>query len=63
MSEFYALQFVSTGFNKNVTVRAVRNKPYSSFEKAKHSLLKVGEGYIKEGHNPIPVWNNTTSLC
>lgn len=58
---FYAMAFYPTGYNKNVTCRAVRTAPYRSLEEAVAALLKVGqEGYVKQEGITKPVWNNVS---
>lgn len=56
---FYAMNFIPTGFNNNVTVRSVRTKPYKSFESAVKALIATKrEGYIKEAGKSRPIWHN-----
>ena len=58
---FYAMQFCPTGFNNNVTVRAVRAKPYTSFEAAVKAVIKAGQGYVKKQGEAKPLWNNVST--
>lgn len=56
---FTAMQFIPTGFNSNVCVRAVRVRPFKSLDAAKNALLKTGnEGYIKQAGVVTPVFHN-----
>lgn len=57
---FYAMQFIPDEFNpRNVIVRAVRAKPFKSFDAAVRAVKKVGhQGYVKEYGKKQPVWDN-----
>ena len=56
---YSAMQFVPTGFNDNVVVRAVRTKPFKSFDSAVRALNRTGrEGYVKMVGHSRPVYNN-----
>lgn len=55
---FYAMQFCPTGFNNNVTVRAVRSQPFKTQSAAVKAVMKRGLGYVKEQGKHKPIWHN-----
>ena len=56
---FYALKFVKGDFGFHV--RAIRVKPYKSFDAAKKAVLKVGSGYVKKYGIKEPVFSNVVN--
>lgn len=53
---YYAMRFVPTEFG--ISVRAVRAKPYNSFEEARAAVIRKGEGYVKKLGEAKPHWTN-----
>lgn len=56
---YQSMQYYPIPFSNNVSVRAVRVKPFKSLEAAVKALLKTGnEGYVKQQGQLRPVYHN-----
>lgn len=56
MSLYYAMKFIPTEFNNNVTVRSIKTSPYTSLEAAIKAVKRVGQGYVHEAGKRQPVY-------
>lgn len=56
---YQSMQYYLIPFSDNVSVRAVRSKPFKSLDAAVRALLKTGnEGYVKQQGQLRPVYHN-----
>lgn len=56
---YQSMQYIPISHSDNVSVRAVRAKPFKSLDAAVRALLKTGnEGYVKQQGQLRPVYHN-----